>query len=126
MPFVDLNALKDLDLAAAKANPKLILRLIEMFSENIELKRNEMTEGLRTLDFKIVSARAHNLKSESGNLGCTKLSKLSGEIENLCSIQDKQSINNLYPEFLIEIDNFVKELTEIKKELESGNKPWAA
>ncbi|MFQ6678484.1 MAG: Hpt domain-containing protein [Fidelibacterota bacterium] len=94
----------------------LVVKMINLFLENIPQKINIMEQAVRDSDYKSLEMAAHSLKSSAGNLGARKLQQTANEIEVLAQEKSKPSLDQLIELIIAESSKVLKLLINKKSE----------
>ncbi|MCL1823218.1 MAG: response regulator [Oscillospiraceae bacterium] len=117
LPFSDCKKAGTDEKQDAEKDKALINKLIFNFTANNQFKYNEITEAIDTGDIKSAHRLAHNLKSNAGNLGKTKLQKAAEEIEKMLATEENLtsqfSLSVLKTELDAVLDEFAPLIAEM-------------
>ncbi|MBI9092257.1 MAG: response regulator [Desulfobacterium sp.] len=109
-----LLALQDLQI---QGEPSILDKIIKAYLEGSAMMISQLRESLALNDIDVLQKNAHSLKSSSANVGATKLSKMSKELEGNCKKNHLENTADLVTS--IE-DEFIKVKDGLKKELFSN------
>jgi two-component system, sensor histidine kinase and response regulator len=92
-------------------------QMIDLFLQDSSMKLESALSGSKAGDWNTVEQAVHSLKSSAGNIGATKLSQLSDEIENLIRTDSPQTVPGLLITYEIVFNQVIDKLTEFKEGL---------
>ena len=93
---------------------ELYFELIDMFFDTSSTEIQGIEEALRSQDSKLVSSRAHAIKSAVGNLGAMTCFDLAFEIEKAGKAGDLSSIAALLARLTSEVEGFKREVSAFR------------
>ncbi len=100
-PPVDLESLQEtMDEAGIG---EIVKTMLQLFVDEIVVRRDRIAEGVRDLDFDVVIEAAHSLKSSAGNIHAHRLFEGLQSLERMGRKEDGDGIRTLGPEVLEEI-----------------------
>ncbi len=77
---------------------EFLVKLIDVFLENVPERIGAARAGLRADDLKAVELAAHSLKSSAGSLGATRLRDLAARVEDTAEARRSEGLSALLDE----------------------------
>lgn len=115
--ILDSNVLKNLLLLQDNNNPDFLASMIEIFLMEIPFKLDELSKAINQKDQQTLKFVAHSLKGYCGNLGASRMKKLSSQLEEMSFTDSLKEINNILTKLEQE---FTLVNTALKAELEKS------
>ncbi len=110
--ILDQNALKDLLEMAGDDAYDMIADIIDCYLEDSPHHLQQLDEGLKDNNAKLLAHVAHTLKSSSGSLGAKHLSQLCQELENLGKSEILEKTEDLVTQIKTEYEQVALALKE--------------
>jgi PAS domain S-box-containing protein len=110
LPAVDAAVLDGLHKLETPQRPHLVQRLVETFLERTPSSLEEMQQALARGDLERVGHIAHDLKSDSGNLGARTMSNLCAHLQDSARAGQRQESGTLVPRLASEFERVRDEL----------------
>lgn len=111
---VDRRMLLEIRDLQIEGEPSILDKIIQAYLEGSKVLISQLRESLTVKDIDVLQKNAHSLKSSSANVGATKLSKMSKELEELCKKNHHENtadlVSSIESEFIKVKDGLRKEL----------------
>lgn len=102
---IDWTVLEKLRQFESPKRPNLVARLVSAFLEQTPGRIDAMRRALAERDWNRLATNAHDLKSESGNLGARPLSGLCDELQSAARAAEAESCAALVPRVAAAFDD---------------------
>ncbi|HSL01048.1 MAG TPA: response regulator, partial [Rubrobacteraceae bacterium] len=111
-PPLDLSVIEVLQSLQVRGEPDVLGELVHMFLEDATKRLETMREGAGEQDAQRLRQEAHALKGSSGNMGATRIARISSELESIGKSEDLSHASRL-------LDALEEELGRVRPALQA-------